>query len=243
VCAPRVSTSSSVSRPTSLVLGNWQAAALGNWQAAALAPPPPGTIRDRAGEILGRPEFEHHKSLLERVAEWIGDQLNRFSFGAGGGPGFFGDLLGLVFVAGAIVLLVVLVRTFRRSARRPQDDDVTMEHEARRSATDWRTDAERFEAEGKWREAMRARYRELVRTLVDDGLLSDVPGRTTGEYRAEIATSMPARAEAFAELTELFEVAWYGGRAIREAELRRFRALAASVRGPRQTERVLVDAP
>jgi Domain of unknown function (DUF4129) len=195
------------------------------------AAPPPDAIRSRADEILSRPEFQQHKSLLERVLDWIGDQLSRFSFGVGGGPGFAGDLLGLVFVAAALVLIVVLVRSIRRTPKRSEPQpELSIEETARRSASSWRTDAERFEAEQRWREAMRARYGELVRTLVDEEVLGDVPGRTTGEYERELAVALPAAASPFTELTALFEAVWYGGQEATAEEHQRFRELAAEVR-------------
>jgi hypothetical protein len=196
------------------------------------ATPPPEVIRDRASEILSRPEFQRHKTLLERVLDWIGDQLSRFSFGVGGGPGFAGDLLGLVFLAGAVVLIALLVRSIRRTPRRPDlEPELSVEETARRSASAWRTDAERFEDERRWREAMRARYGELVRTLVDEGVLADLPGRTTGEYDRELSAARPVAADAFGELTALFEEVWYGGQAAASDQHQRFRALAAEVRG------------
>ena len=202
------------------------------------ASPPPDQIRSRADEILSRPEFERHKSLLQRVLEWIGDQLSRFSFGVGGGPGFAGDLIGLILLAGAVVLVVVLVRSIRRTPRRPQpESELSVEEVARRSASAWRTDAERFEAEKRWREAMRARYRELVRTLVDERVLADVPGRTTGEYDRELAAARPAAAAAFSELTERFEAVWYGGQPATAEQHQRFCALAAEVRSLTRDER------
>jgi hypothetical protein len=195
------------------------------------AAPPPGAIRDRADEILSRSEFQRHKSVLERVMDWIGDQLSRFSFGVGGGPGFAGDLIGLVLLVGALVLVVVLIRSIRRIPRRAEHEPaLSVEEAARRSASDWRTDAERFEAEQRWREAMRARYRELVRTLVDERALADVPGRTTGEYERELAAARPAAAEAFSALTAVFEDVWYGGQPATAEQLRGFRALAVDVR-------------
>ena len=195
------------------------------------AAPPPGVIRDRADEILSRPEFERHRSLLERVLDWIGDQLGRFSFGVGGGPGFAGDLIGFVLLLAGLVLVIVLIRSIRRVTRPPKPEpELSVEEAARRSAAAWRTDAERFEEEQRWREAMRARYRELVRMLVDDGALADVPGRTTGEYERELAAARPAAANAFSELTVLFEGVWYGGQAATAEPHQRFRALVAEVR-------------
>jgi hypothetical protein len=211
---------------------------LASWLAAA---PPPETIRRRADEILGRPEFERHRSLLDRILEWIGDQLSRFSFGVGGGPGFVGNLLGFLFLAGAIFLLVLFVRSIRRMPKpETPDEELSVEEEARRSAADWRSDAERFEAEQRWREAIRARYRELVRTLVDERVLVDVPGRTTGEYNHELAGARPAAAAAFDELTALFESVWYGGQLATEDDYQRFRALIGTVR---ERVRELVAVP
>lgn len=207
--------------------------------AELLAAPPPGTIRDRAGEILRRPEFRHHKSILQRIGEWIADQLARFSFGVGNGPGFLGNAIGLLILVAAAVLVFLLVRSFRRTGRRREDDGVVVESTARRSADDWRRAAEELEQAGRWREAMRARYAELVRALIDDGVVSDVAGRTSGEYRTELTAALPDRASDIAALTELFESAWYGAEPVDRADHEKFRSLVARVR---TEERELVGA-
>jgi len=197
---------------------------------AVIAPvPEPGAIRDRAGEILGRSEFHRHKSLVQRILDWIGDQLSRFRFGAGHGPGWFGDLIGVLLVAGAIVLVIVLVRSLRPTRSIDALDEVTVEETASWGAERWRREAERLEAAGRWRDALRARYAELVRTLVDERVLDDVPGRTTGEYRTELAEARPDAADAFALVTDLFEAAWYGGAATGPDELARARQAAVVV--------------
>jgi len=195
---------------------------------------PAGEIRQRAHEILQRPEFGRQESLLQRIANWIEDLFSKITFGLGGGPGFLGNLVSLVILAGIVFVLVLIVRTLLGRTRLPKrtpDDELTIELEEGRDASDWRSDAERFEAAGQWREAMRARYRELVRTLIDDGVLDDLPGRTTGEYRGEFGHARPAHAEAFIGLTDLFEVVWYGGVETDAADNQRFRQLAEASRG------------
>ena len=195
--------------------------------------PPPGAIRQRAHEILTRPEFGRHESLVQRVLNWIGDQLSRFTFGVGRGPGIIGDLVTIVVFGLVIALLVVLVRTFlrRRRVDRPESaDDLTIELEPGRAASDWGADAERFEAQGEWREATRARYRELVGSLIEDGVLTDIPGRTTGEYRSEYVAARPEESGPFRELTDLFERVWYGGADTDARDNERFRSLAAAAR-------------
>ena len=195
--------------------------------------PPAGEVRQRAHDILKRAEFTRHESIVQRVLNWIGDQLSRFSFGVGGGPGILGDLISLAVIAAVITLIVVLVRAYLRRSRPEKSEpveDLTIELEEGRSATDWRSDAERFEAAGEWREAMRARYRELVRGLIDERVLDDLPGRTTGEYRDDFVATRPAAADAFRALTELFERVWYGGVEARSDDVQRFRQLAEQAR-------------
>jgi len=195
--------------------------------------PPAGEIRQRAHEILSRPEFGRHESVVQRVLDWLGDQLSRFTFGIGSGPGFLGDLVSLLVFAGVVVLIVVLVRAFlrrNRGASEEAGDDLSIELEEGRSATDWRAEAEQFEAAGQWREAMRARYRELVTALVEARVLADLPGRTTGEYLSEYAQARPQGRASFDELTGLFEGVWYGGADTGRADNERFRRLAASAR-------------
>ena len=197
------------------------------------ANPPPDEIRQRAHEILSRPEFGRHESLVQRVLEWIGDQLSRFTFGIGGGPGFLGNLVSLLVFGGVVVLIVVLVRTYLRRNRPPRDeptDDLSIELEEGRSAIDWRSEAEQLEAAGQWREAMRARYRELVSALVEEGVVADLPGRTTGEYLSEYSHARPEGRQAFDDLTRLFEGVWYGGEQTGAADNEQFRRLAGAAR-------------
>lgn len=194
---------------------------------------PAGEVRQHAHEILQRPEFGRHESLLERIVSWFGDLFSKITFGLGGGPGFLGNLVSLAVIAGIVVVLVLIVRSLLGRARLPKPttgDELTIELEEGRDASDWRSDAERFEAAGQWSEAMRARYRELVRSLVDDGVLADLPGRTTGEYRGEFVRARPTHAESFIELTELFEAVWYGGVETDAADNQRFRLLADASR-------------
>jgi hypothetical protein len=194
---------------------------------------PPDDIRQHAHEILQRAEFDRQESLLERIVSWIGDLFSNITFGLGGGPGFLGNLVSLAILAAIVVVIVLLVRSLLRRGRLPKsarDDELTIELEEGRDAADWRSDAERFEAAGQWREAMRARYRELVRTLIDDRVLDDLPGRTTGEYRNEFVSARPSNARSFIELTELFEAVWYGGVATDAGDNQRFRRLADASR-------------
>ena len=99
----------------------------------------------------------------------------------------------------------------------------------RRSAREWRAEAEVHERAGEWKAALRARYRSLVADLAARGLLDEIPGRTAGEYRVEVAEAVPRVASEFAGATELFERAWYGNRPTGADEAARFRELEQRV--------------
>jgi hypothetical protein len=76
---------------------------------------------------------------------------------------------------------------------------------------------------------LRCRYRALVADLATRGVLEEKPGRTAGEYRAELRGTVPAASQSFAGATALFERAWYGGRPAGADDAERFRELEASV--------------
>ncbi len=99
--------------------------------------------------------------------------------------------------------------------------------ELTRSAKEWRADAERLEAEGRWAEGLRCRHRALVADLVRRGAIPEQAGRTAGEYVRDVARSLPDATPALAAATELFEAAWYGGATTGAAEAARFAELDA----------------
>jgi hypothetical protein len=198
--------------------------------------------RDEVGEVMQRPEFQYPRSIMERIGDWIGDRLDDL-FGRMGTPdvpsssfgGGVGSLVGwlLVFVAVVAVVVVIVVVLRNWIGRTPVEEeplsDTELEH--RRRAREWAGDAERHEARGEWKLAMRARLRELVRTLTDRHQVVDLAGRTTGELRADLAVTTPDAHEEFDTACLLFELPWYADVPTGEAENRRFKQAAARVLG------------
>jgi hypothetical protein len=76
---------------------------------------------------------------------------------------------------------------------------------------------------------MRARYRELVRTLVDRRQVADLAGATTRELLDDVAVTTPAAASEFESACLLFELPWYADVPTGPEENRRIRELSASV--------------
>jgi Domain of unknown function (DUF4129) len=169
----------------------------------------PGQVREVVREVLSRPEFRPpRRSLAERVFDWVLDVIGRL-LGALAGSGA-GGIVGLVLLALVLVGMGVLVARFSRGLTPSPEVAAAVAGGRRRSAAEWRAEAEAQERAGAWREAVRSRYRALVADLAARGLVEEVPGRTAGEYRREVGRAAPAASGDFAGATELFEVAWYG---------------------------------
>lgn len=204
--------------------------------AAAAGPPEPGPVNDEVRRIMSGGAYDYTPSFLQRVLDWVGGLLDDlFNVGVGGGGAFGGGIGGVVAwlmiaaaLAGIVAVIVVAIRQRVRSPRAESARGVA-EVEHRRPASDWRRDAEAHEAAGEWKEAMRARYRELVRTLVDRRQLPDVAGLTTGELRGELAATTPAAESPFDLASALFESAWYGDLPTGVAENQQVRTAAAQV--------------
>ena len=198
--------------------------------AAELRPPQrePAAAREAARRVLDRPEYRRPApTLLQRARRWVVEQLERLLGGLlGGGRGET-----LFWVVAGVGLLAVIVMVFRFS--RGVSADVARRVSApvtgRRTAAEWRAEAQSHEAAGRWRAGLRCRYRALVAELVDRGLVDDVPGRTAGEYRSEVRERVPEAAEPFGAATDLFEQAWYGNRPTGEDEAAAFERLAGRV--------------
>lgn len=200
----------------------------------------PAQLTEDVRRVMAQEQFRYEPSWFDRLSEWIGRQLERL-FGGGGGteaPGAtFGGGAGsvvawLMILAALAAVVAVVVYVVRNRVRRPDrdDDDATdIEVEHRRRAREWARDAERLEAEGDWKGALRARYRELVRTLVDRGQVPDIAGRTTGELRQDLTVTTPGASEAFDTASLLFELAWYAHVPTGPDEARRFAAAAQDV--------------
>lgn len=200
--------------------------------APVLLPEPQGgadRVREVIDAILARPEFAPEpRSWLERgrdlVVERLGELFQALFSASGGG------IVGWVIVALLTLVAVVLALRFTRGLRAdPTLAPDTIGGLALRPATDWRADAAAHEAAGEWRAGLRCRWRALVADLAGRGLVEEVPGRTAGEYRRQVAAALPAAAPDFDAATALFEAAWYGEHPADADQAERLRNLSERV--------------
>jgi len=154
-------------------------------------------------------------------------------------------LLWVVLIAAVLGLLFLLVRwTVERNgggrvarARKSAGDADDLDEIERdvvaidrsREPFNWRTEAEAHRRAGRYREALRCRYRALVGDLARRGLIDEIPGRTTGEERAQLRRVTPAASRPFNAAADLFDGAWYGHHEVDAAADDRFQAFERDV--------------
>jgi hypothetical protein len=188
----------------------------------------PERVRAVVREVLSRPEFRPpERSLVQRVYDWVLEAVGRLLAALGGSGA--GGIVGLVLLALVLVGVGILAARISRGLTPSPEVAAAVSGGRRRSAAEWRADADAQERAGAWREAVRSRYRALVADLASRGLVEEVPGRTAGEYRRQVGSALPAAAADFAGATELFEVAWYGRSATGAGEAAHLRDLSDRV--------------
>ena len=156
------------------------------------------------------------KGPVERVVDWliervedVFDRLVRLT--PGGTPS-------LVLLVVAIVALVVAVRLGLGPAH--LRDALTDRRRGARgtSAAEYRAEAELLAAQGRYKDAVRARFRAVIRELEERGVLDPRPGRTAGEIAREGSDAVPAVRDDLHACAATFDLVWYGRRETGEAE-------------------------
>lgn len=170
-------------------------------------------------QVLARPEYRENapgalQRLYDVLQEWLGRALEAI---VGSGEQ---RLLGSIVVAVILALILLLVVRFLRGVRRDPGQDLALSVAPGRPPREWQAEAEEHERAGRWRDAVRCRYRLLLARLAARGLVEEVPGRTSGEYLAEALDGLPAAADDLRAVTVAFERAWYGSRPVEQGEVR-----------------------
>ena len=157
-----------------------------------------------------------------------------------------GVLLWMLLIAGLLLVVWVIVRNlgglewWRRRRQRSGDgdgddagtDEIEQEGVAvdrSREPVNWRAEAEAHRAAGRFRDSLRCRYRALVGDLARRGLIDEIPGRTTGEERAQLRVVRPESSDPFEAAADLFDEAWYGLVPVGAADDDRFQHLEHDV--------------
>lgn len=199
----------------------------------AWAWPQPTLDADRVGrtvdDILRDPAFTASQEtwltrLRDDIRQWFLERLAAvFDSGAG-------TVLAWALVALAVVIGLLVVARLVRGVRRggASDDGPAPVRITRRAASDWLADARAARAAGDRAEAVRCGYRAVVAGLAMEGAVEEVPGRTVGEYRAQVDRHRPERATDFGRASEVFERVWYARRPASDDDVAAVLAVAAA---------------
>jgi len=196
-----------------------------------LAAPPDGTAIDRAIErVLSGPQYAGARKswftrLQQDVKTWVLEQLARL-FEGGAGSVIAWTMIAVVAVVAALLLL----RLFRTVSRgRTDDTGSSVAIHIERAPAAWLREADAAFRSGRFAEAVRCGYRAVVARLALTGAVDEVPGRTVGEYRAQVGQRRPDLMDPFAEASDVFERVWYAQRPATEGDVREVVGVAQSL--------------
>ena len=188
--------------------------AAGALLAVAAGPPDPGPdqIRQMAGEVFRRPEFNtdsNHATWLTRLLRdflaWLGDLHGSF-------PVLYWALLVgcLLALAALIVLIVLQVRSaFTRSDR--EYNGASLRAQRMELSENHRAEANRQAALGDYTEAVRHLFLSLVFRFDERGRVSFQKAYTNREY-LDLLRDRPAVRNGLQVLVDSLDEYWYGQR-------------------------------
>ena len=202
----------------------------------ALGPPvTPGreVARDWARRELSDPVYaKAQPGLLQRAVQWLLDRLQSLHVSSSLVADPRTGVVLLLLVA-AVVTVVVLLRTGRLRGPGARAGAGAVFTERPLDAATYRRRADEAAAAGRFDEAVRERFRAVVRTLEERVVLDERPGRTADEAALEAAAELPDLAAPLREGAALFDDVCYGERPATADDDARLRRLDDGVRTSR----------
>ncbi|MFD9700555.1 DUF4129 domain-containing protein [Lentzea sp. NPDC059081] len=184
--------------------------------------------RDAAARELSDPAYvSDDPNPLERAIDWVLDRLGELFAGAGGVSGI--TAVTVLVVVAVIIVIVVRLRTGRTTRSLRSGGEVF--GTAVLTAAEHRAAAERAAAGGDFAEAVRERFRAVVRELEHRGVLDPRAGRTVDEVALEAGRALPVLADDLRGAAVQFDDVWYGGRPATGEGYRRLVSVDDRVRG------------
>jgi len=170
----------------------------------------PEDARRLADEILRRADQQPPSdSLIQTVWDWLIERFN--SFVAALTFSGAGALVAYIMLAVIAVAVAVVIIRLRRTVERDAKLAFSASAQGRTTPDEWDAAAERAALAGRFDDAIRCRLRSVLAALDASGVLDELDGRTSGEYRSAAKQVLPLRAaEAFDQLADAFDDVWYG---------------------------------
>jgi Domain of unknown function (DUF4129) len=184
--------------------------------------------REAAARELSDPAYvSDDPNPLERALEWVLDRLDELFAGVGGMSG--STAITIIVVVAVIIAIVIRLRTGRTIRAGRKRDQVF--GDAIMTANEHRAAADRAAAAGDLAEAVRERFRAVVRELEQRGVLDPRAGRTVDEVAIEAGRALPVLADDLRGAAVQFDDVWYGGRPATAQGYQRLVSVDEMVRG------------
>ncbi|WP_112277324.1 DUF4129 domain-containing protein [Lentzea terrae] len=184
--------------------------------------------REAAARELSNPAYvSDDPNPIERVINWVLEKLGELLAGAGGMSGI--TAITIMVVVAVLIVIIVRLRIGRTArAARSRAGEV---FDSELTAAEHRAAAERAAAAGDLAEAVRERFRAVVRELEQRGVLVPRAGRTVDEVAIEAGQALPVLADDLRGAAVQFDDVWYGGRTATEQGYRQLVSVDDRVRG------------
>lgn len=175
--------------------------------------------RAAAAELADPGYAAAQPSVLSRVFSWIGDRITALLDGISNTVP--GGIFGLLVLLVVVIVLVVVIRLKAGKLGRSASQGFRVFDGRSRSADEYRSAAEAAALRGDFDEAVRERFRAVVRALEQRALLEERSGRTADEAAADAGKLLPGCAEQLREGAIAFDDVHYGDRTATEDGYRR----------------------
>lgn len=179
-------------------------------------------VNEELAKLAGQYDYKKPPDFLVKIQEWISDLLRMIlDFLKGfnvvlpqAETGIVGDLVqAALLLSGLTCLVLLIVFMFRRFARLRvqsiQDKGGATIVEENLDSKGWKSQADQYAGESKWKEACRCLYLSLLHGLDEKGILSYNPTRSNYEYWYALANRSPLQS-GFRRLADIVELVWFG---------------------------------
>jgi len=196
--------------------------------AEAPATPDADEARRAAGRELSRPIYHDHHDLWDRIWSWIREHFDAGSMVPGVPPWVSTAIVVLVVATGIALLILLLTRL--SSARRVATPSLTVLTDDRDAATLTRA-ADAAAEQADFATAVVERFRAIIRSLDERGIIDEYPGMTALEAAALTHQALGEHrvVAPLHEAARLFDAVLYGRVVSTGSQDQQMRELAAQM--------------
>jgi hypothetical protein len=165
--------------------------------------------RELAREELRDPAYDRDPSVSDRVVEWLSDRFNDL-FGGTGTPVSSSPVFAVIIAILLIVVIVIIVRYGPVALRNTRSRRRDVFEAERLTADTYRQRAESAAAARDLTRAIIERFRAIVATAEERGIIDERAGRTADEAARDIGHEVPALTTRLSEAAAIFDAIRYG---------------------------------